>query len=271
MSQPVEAARQLPIAVEVRIAAAVVQNDWTTAETQDVAAALRTKLHETLADRFRHWLFRQSEIERRGLRLEVRPGLGDSSVMTLVGVGRIGARDLTESPAWLAPGERSTRGFPPPEAAKSDLARHLTSVVLADRRNVERVGAWLRTTVPIAPEGRWMEDQAADKLLIALSLPMTEFDSLRNSLFRVAARAPDGHAESVEAAGMDLPVPYPPDADSPAFEGLAALAERRIVGTTRMEIDAAQRQRLRELRLGPVYLVEEREPTLFQPDDWVDR
>ncbi len=272
---PGEAAKRLPITIDFRIDPSVIPRHlWSLGDIAIVETTLRPFVLTHLGDLFEYWSFHDpGQPRRRRLEFWIRPWQGDSAMMLLVPVIDGRAEDPVARYLWQASGDLTSTGLSGPMVEAEKLKVFVQNVFLMEDNNTAKIGQWLRNNVPIGPEGAWMEPGRPDSLMIALPLSIEEFGALQKSIFKISGRAPSGQTEELEAVGVELPAPYPPDSPTPDLIGLAVLAQYHIVGTVRNPIQPPLVARVRQIRLGPVYLMDERPPTPFISDDsedWVE-
>ena len=171
---------------------------------------------------------------------------------------------------WLKAGDRSTIGFPPPEAAVSELEALLRDKILGDISNAAKLKDWLQSHVPIGLDATWTEPGVSDSVRITLPLPFEEYSALQKSKFKIAASRPGAGHEVLEVVGLELPAPFPPGVPNPTMMGLGVLAQHHVVGDIRNPIDPGRIAQVRVLQLKEIYLVEERPPLAMDSDDWID-
>ena len=272
---PGDAAKRLPVTIDFRIEPSVVQDQyWFPSDITAVETTLRRFVLTQLGDLFEYWSFRgPGQPRRHRLEFWIRPWQGDSAMMLLVPVINGRAEYPVARYLWQAPGELTSTGLSGPMVEAEKLKVFVQNVFLMEDNNTAKIEQWLRNNVPIGPESAWMEPGRPDSLMIALPLSIEEFGALQKSIFKISGRTPSGQTEELEAVGVELRAPYPPLSPTPDLIGLAVLAQYHIVGTVRNPIQPPLVARVRQIRLGPVYLMDERPPTPYISDDsedWVE-
>ncbi len=269
-ASPVEAAKRAPVGIVFSFDPAVIGNDWSPEEMAEVAAAVVGALQPQLAERFRYWSFHDDPQRPRLLKFLIRPWQSDGALLEVIPWSGGNMGEAIAQATWLEAGDRSTIGFPPPEAAVSELEALLRDKILGDTSNGAKLKDWLQSRVPIGCDATWMEPSVSDSMHITLPLPFEEFSALQKSRFKISARRPGAGREELEAVGLELPAPFPPEVPSPTMMGLGVLAQHHVVGDIRTPIDPGRIARVRVLQLNEIYLVEERPPLAMDSDDWID-